>query len=147
MSKAVMETAAEKYRRLKKAEDAGETLHDVECPSGMVFKCRKVTVPFLIAAGMLPMHLVEAMQQASGNGTITPAQAFAAMPFKEQMHSIEFSAKVVKYVCVEPRIVEKPIGPNDLGQDELMLQDFHAIMKWAMNGGDEAARLETFRSE
>lgn len=145
--KAVMETAAEEYRRKARERRKGETLIDVPCPSGTTFKCRPITVPFMVSSGMLPLHLVEAMEKASGGGRVSAKDAFLAMPLKEKLHSIEMQAKVVKYVCVEPRIVETPTEPNDLGQDELELEDFHCLVSWAMSGGDEAARLETFRQQ
>lgn len=142
-----METAAERYRRIKKEKEAAEALHDVTCPSGMVFKCRSVTIPFLAMSGILPLHLVELMSQASENGAATAEQAFATLPVREKLQSIEFAAKLVKYVCVEPRIVETPTEPNDISQDEVLLEDFNHIVSWAMKGGTEAAGLETFRPE
>jgi hypothetical protein len=53
----------------------------------------------------------------------------------------------LRYVCVEPRIVDTPTEPNDITQDEVLLEDFNHIVEWASKGGDEAARLETFRNE
>lgn len=144
MTKAVMETAAEKYRRIRAEKESAETLHDVECPSGMTFKCRRPTIAFWVTSGILPLHLVEMMTKASEKG-VSAEDAFNSMPVREKLQSIEFAAKVVKYVCIEPRIVEHVVEPNDISQDEVMLDDFNYLVTWAMHGGDEAERLETFR--
>jgi hypothetical protein len=145
MTAAKMETAAERYRR-KRIERQRSELVDVTCPSGDIFKCRAVTVPFLVTSGILPLHLVELMTQAAADGSVTPEKAFESLPVREKIQSIEFAAKLVKYVCVEPRIVETPTEPNDLAQDELDLDDFNYIVTWAMTGGAEAAGLDTFRT-
>lgn len=145
-TKQQQETAAERYRRIRAEKDGGQ-LHDVACPSGMVFKCRRVSVPFLVTSGILPLSLVELMSQASEKGGVTADQAFNQLPVKEKLQSIEFATKLVKFVCVEPRIVDEIKDPNDILPEEVDTDDFNHIVSWAMRGGEEAARLDTFRQE
>lgn len=113
----------------------------------MVFKCRSVTIAFLVTSGILPLNLVELMSQANAKGGVTPEQAFEQLPVREKLQSIEFAAKLVKHVCVEPRIVEKITEPNDILPEEVDLEDFNYLVTWAMKGGAEAARLENFRTQ
>lgn len=142
-----METAAERYRRIAREKAKSEELFDVACPSGMVFRCRKISKDLLVSLGILPLNLVEAMTNASEQGNLSPEDIFASLPIREKLQSIDAAQKILRYVCVEPRIVDQVKEPNDITQDEMLLEDINTIVAWASNGGDEAARLETFRNE
>lgn len=141
----MIETAAQRYRRIKEERHAADELHDVTCPSGMVFKCRTVSIDFLVSGGILPLSLVQKMSEAEGKGDVSPEQVFLQLPLKEKLQSIDAAAKLLRYVCVEPRIVDDATGPNDIRQDEVEPDDFNHIVEWATKGGVEAARLATFR--
>lgn len=146
MAKAVMETAAERYRRIREAKAKSETLHDVTCPDadcGMVWKCRRVGVDFWVSSGILPMHLVETMISATDSGA-GPETAVKSLAAKQVLESIEFASKVVKRTAVEPRIVEVPTEPNDISQEDVMTCCYTRILNWQMKGGDEAAGLTNF---
>ncbi len=146
MPAAKLETAAAKYRRIKEERLKGETLFDVETPSGMVWKLRKPNLAQFITSGVMPMSLAGKLAKAAeaeGDG----AKAFASLEFDDQVRTVDFSAKVVRFCAVEPKIVEVPKEPNDIGYDEVELDDFNFIFAWAMPGGSEADGLANFRKE
>lgn len=143
MAAAKMETAAEKYRRIKAERLAKEEVFDLETPSGMVWKVRRPNLAQFITSGVMPMSLAGKIAEQQNEGQ-TPEQVFAQLDWKDQVRSIEFSAKVVRYCAVSPRIVETPTGPDEIGYDEVEMEDFNAIFTWAMPGGGEAESLNSF---
>jgi hypothetical protein len=144
MSAAKMETAAEKYRRLRSEKSKRDILHDVEClDCTMTWKARRIGIDFWVTAGILPLHLVETMLASTKGGTISAEDALKTMATKEVLQSIEFSAKVVKHTAAEPRIVETVTDPNDISQEEVLTCCFKVLLKWQM-GGAEAERLSNF---
>lgn len=147
MAAAKMETAAERYRRIAREKAQSEQLFDVECPSGMVFKCRRASMDVWVSLGIMPMNLVEKMTTAAEEGKLSNEEIFASLPIHEKLQSIDAAAKMLRYVCVEPRIVDAVKEPNDITQDEMLLEDINHIVAWASRGGDAAAGLESFRNE
>lgn len=146
MTAAKMETAAEKYRRIKAERLAGEELHDFTSPSGMTWKLRRPVVANFVRSGVMPMSLAQRLKD-SFESSDSPEAAFSALDLKDQIRTVEFQAKVVKHCAVEPRIVENPSAPDEIGYDEVEMDDFDAIFKWAMPGGEEADDLATFRGK
>lgn len=145
MATAKLETAAEKYRRLKQAK---EILHDVECTCGMTWKCRRADKDFWVTSGILPTSMIEVMARVAKRGQdIDEAELIKSMATDEIVNSIVFSNKVVLFTAVEPKIVEKATEPNELSQDEVMRCCYDRLRDWQLKGGDEAARLETFPKE
>lgn len=139
----MIETSAERYRRIKADRMAKEELFDFESPSGMAWKLRKPNVATFITSGMMPMTLAAKLAD-TGNGGGT----FENLDLKDQARTIEFSAKVVRYCAAEPKIVEYPTSPNEIGYDEVEADDFLAIFAWAMPAGGAAAEgLDTFPVE
>ena len=150
MATAQMETAAQRYRRTREQKEKGQALHDVECGEcGFVWKARRAPVDFWVASGILPMSLVEKSVEASkrAGGAMRPEDLVKTMATKEVVDSIVFSNKVVRYTAVEPRIVETPEGPNDVAYEDVMICCYNRLRDWQMHGGDEAARLHTFRPQ
>lgn len=147
MPAAKMETAAERYRRIKAEKERGETLHDVTCDEcKMDWKTRRVGVDFWVSSGILPLHLVETMIEATGK-TQDPDKVLKTMAAKEVIESIAFSSKVVRYTAVEPKIVETPKEPNDIAYEEVMTCCYKRLLHWQMQGGDEAKNLSNFPHE
>jgi hypothetical protein len=147
MASAKMETAAERYRRIKKEREAKETLFDVECPSGMTFKCRRPRMEVYAMSGVLPMSLVEKMVKAQAAGK-SSQEAFSELPIEDQIETVRFAGKLLKFVTVEPRIVEEVKDPAmEISADEVELDDAQFLIGWAMKGGAEAAAAESFRTE
>lgn len=141
-----METAAERYRRIKTERAANETLHPVDCPEcGMTWQCRRVGLEFWVSSGLMPLHLAEMFvkmaDKAVADGT---ARKLAG---DEVMQSIVFSNKVVMHTAADPKIVETPKEPNEIGQDEVELCCYKRLRDWQMKGGDEAASLSNFPAE
>lgn len=143
MTAAKLETAAERYRRIRKEK---EQLHDVACSCGMTWRCRRADKSFWVTSGILPMSMVE-MAGKVAKGGLDEADVLKTMATREIVDSIAFSNKVVKYTAVEPRIVETVTDANDLSQEDVMMCCYNRLRDWQMKGGDEAAGLETFRQE
>lgn len=142
---AQMETAAQRYRRLKKEK---EVVQDATCPEcGMVWKARKADLSFWLASGMIPASLAAVMMESVKKKGLTEDQVMASLDLHQLTQSVEFAGKMVRYTAVEPRIVDKAEGPNDIEPDEVMMCCYNFLREWQKTGGDRAKSLETFRSE
>ncbi len=140
--KAKMETTAEKYRRIKAERAAQEELFDFVSPSGMEWKLRRPNIAQFVQSGVMPMDLAAKLAKAQAGGA---TELVKGMEWQEQVKLIDFSNRLVRYCAVDPRIVENPTQPNEIGYDEVELDDYTAILVWATpSGGDEAAGLDTF---
>jgi hypothetical protein len=142
-----METAAEKYRRIKAERAANEELFELETPSGMVWKLRKLNLEQFVLSGTMPMQFAAKLaktQEAAGGDHV---KAFESLDMADKLKAISFSQKVVRYCAVEPRIVEDPKETNDIGFEEVELDDFNAILTWALPGGGKAESLDSFPVE
>jgi hypothetical protein len=143
MATAKMETAAERYRRLKKEK---EVLEDAECPEcGMIWKARRATLNFWVASGMIPSSLAAVVMEAVKKRGMTEAEVMSTLDLKQIAQSVEFTNNMVRYTAVEPRIVETAIEPNDISHDEVMMCCYNFLRDWQTKGGDGAAALKTFR--
>lgn len=143
--KAVMETAAQKYRRLKAEK---EVLADAQCPEcKMVWKTRHADLNYWVASGMLPSSLAAIIMDGVKKKGLKESDVIASLDLRQFAQSIEFTNNVVRYTAVEPRIVETPTEPNDIGQDEVMMCCYNFLRDWQMKGGGRAEPLETFRPE
>lgn len=160
-----VKSAAEQYEDLKqqRLEDfieesfseeslKGVQLYEVTTPSGMKFKCRPLDKRFALSAGQMPMALTSQMiissaKKTGGNIEGTEAEElFKSMTVKEQIASVQMSASMVRYICVEPRILLTPVNGNKnaICADDLTMNDFGALANWAKGGGS-ALGLKTFR--
>ena len=147
MAVAKMETAAEKYRRIKAERLDKEELFDLETPSGMTWKVRRPNLAQFIATGAIPMQLAGKLaKQAESHGGDNAA-AFMDLEWDDKVRTIELTNKIVRYCAVSPKIVETPTAPDEIGFEEVELDDYNAIAAWAMGGGGALESLETFRSE
>jgi len=148
MTQTKMETSAQRYRRIKEAKLKSTELFDFTSPSGMEWKLRKVDLAQFVANGSLPMSLAQHINQANEANKGDVEAAFASLEWKDQARMIELVSKVVRYCAVEPRIVETVTDPDmEISFDEVELEDYNAIAKWAMPGGDVADGLDTFRKQ
>jgi len=140
-----IETAAERYRRLK-ADRQVETF-DFTSPSGMTWKLRLVDIQAYVLNGGLPASLATKLQSVAGESG-DQVKAFSSLSPIEQAKAIEFSQKLVRAAAVSPRIVEYPRpGEDEIGYDEVETADFTAILQWVQTGGGEAGKLDAFHSE
>lgn len=143
-----METAADRYRRIRDDRAKSEPLHDVECSDcGMLWKARRFKIDFWITSGILPVSLVQTMVKATQKAGTSPEDALKLMAEDEIFKSVVFASKVVKHTAAEPRIVETPSEPNDISQEEVMTCCYTRLLNWQMRqGGEGAAGLDTFRN-
>lgn len=148
MTQAKMETSAERYRRIKAERAANQETFTVEMPSGMTWVLRKLDVAQFVISGTMPMALATKLAEASAEANGDGVKAFSTLSPNEQIKTIDFSQKAVRYCAVNPRIVENPTQTDEIGFDEVELDDFNAILAWATQGGAEVNDgLDTFRSE
>lgn len=153
-------TAAEHYAQLKEkkfedfieqsfSEDALKDvpLFEVKCPSGMPFKCRKIDLAFQQQTGNLPMALSEQMMSSAKSDDESNMKAWLLMPEQQKRAAIEASARMVRYICVKPRLIIGEVNghKNAISTDSLTVEDFGHLAKWAQSGGDVAEGLKTFR--
>lgn len=144
---AKIETAAQKYERIRTEKEKGQELHEVVCECGMDWKCRKLDVEFFVTSGILPMGLVEVMLQANSKASGDVNAALKDLAAQDIARSIEFSAKTVKATAVEPAIKEHPTEPNEISQEMVMTCCFKKLLAWQTSGGKEAETLQTFPSQ
>lgn len=153
-----LETAADRYKRIRADKESKSELFDVECKDaaseasfagiegcGMVWKARRAAPDLWVTSGILPSALAAKMASVLGKGTPTPDKILKNLDDSELVQSIDFSNKIVRYTAVEPRIVDVVEGPNDVQRADVMTCCYNTLLRWQMSGGDEAARLETFR--
>lgn len=145
-AKLATETPAARYRRIKAERAAKEETFDFESPSGMVWKLRRPNLLQYAATGQMPVGLVVKMAQS------TPEEQESGTPFltldgQEQLKTIEFASKLVQYCAVSPRIVEVPQNDDEIAYSEVELDDYNAILQWAVAGGGEAVNLDSFHQQ
>ena len=144
MTQAKMETAADRYRRIKAERLKGTETEDFESPSGMIWKLRKPDLMHFVTAGLMPAAFMETLNEANTEAGGNTTQAWQKLSMKDQFKTIEFMSAVVRYCAVEPRIVEYAKAPDEIGFDEVEMDDYNAIVKWALPGG-EGLGLNSFR--
>ena len=142
---AQMETAAQAYRRRKKEGVVTEEVYCSTCQEK--WKVRKAPLDFWVASGMIPSGLAAVMMERVKQKQMSETDVIASLDLHQLTQSIEFTSKMVRYTAVEPRIVETPTEPTDLGYDEVDMCCYNFLRDWQMKGGGRAATLETFRSE
>lgn len=142
MTAAKTETDAEKYRRIKAEREQGQQLFALKTPSGMTWQLRRPNLAQFMVSGVMPISLAGKFAASA-----EAMEAATAMSLNDQIKTVEFSASLVRYCAVSPRIVEHPTEPNDIGFDEVELDDFQAILAWAMQGGESGTPLTNFRKK
>lgn len=152
-------SAAEQYARLKAdrfeafieasfSNEAlkGVDLYEVKTPSGMTFKCRRLDAAFAANTGQMPMALTESLITQSRQSDTELAGRFNEMSDIEKRANLQATAAMVRYVCVEPRLVIGEVGDQKdaISVALLTMDDFRILVEWA-KGGDAASGLKTFR--
>ena len=156
------ETAAQVYERLADAqfeafldesfsEDSLKDvpLYEVKVPSGMKFKCRAVGREFFTQAGVLPLSLMEyGIAGAASDEEVE--STFASMPAAAQRQAIKVTSQMIRYACVEPRLILGTVNGhrNAISVDMVRIPDYKHLADWAKaqtEGGKAAPGLRTFR--
>lgn len=132
----------EQYARIRAGKAATEKLFNFQAPSGMLFKLRAPDMQTFVSSGVLPLALADKLAKGEASGSM--AETIEDLSPKEQAQLVRFSAKLVRYVCVVPRISDDPAGEDEIGPEDLLREDFDAIVTWAAAGGGEAEGLSNF---
>lgn len=139
-----METAAERYRRRKREIEA-KALENVTCPECKEkWVVKREGLTFWISSGMMPAQLAASYMDLHKSGKVTEADILASLTTQQFTQSIEFTSKVVRHTAVEPKIVENPTEPNEIGFDEVMQCCYNTLRDWQLKGGEAGASLATF---
>ena len=129
------------YRKQARESAVGK---DVTLPSGAVFVLRAPNLQAFTLSGALPVHLAAKMEAAQRSGQ-TEQEAFARLDQAEQIKMIEFGRKLIKYICLDPKIVDDPVAPDEIAFEDLAADDLEFLARWANSGGGATAEAETFR--
>lgn len=159
-------TAAEQYAQIKELNFdtflestfsasalKGVELFEVKCPSGMIFKCRRIGQDFIAQSGQMPMALAAQLLTKKDGADLTDKEkeAIAIKVFNdmspiEQRAAIQAMAQMVRYIAVEPRLLIGEVNghKNAISVDALTQGDCICLAKFAQ-GGDKAQMPRTFR--
>lgn len=149
-------TAAEHYADLKdKAKEQflvdnaepgeNETLYMVTSPTGMEWQVRRPNIDMFVKSGVLPAGLSEKLflAKTGGNSTDLMASLKTLSPY-ETLQLMEFRAALLRYICINPRIVEVPQADNEIAYGAVTEGDVEALSDWAIKGGERALGLGKF---
>lgn len=112
-------------------------------PSGMEWTLRKPNMNLFVKAGLLPTQLAMKMSVITKE-TTNGLAILNKITSKELAQTIEFNSAVIRYICVNPRIVEVAENDDEIAFDDVMQVDYDDLLKWATGGGGEAERLDNF---
>ena len=146
---------AKSYRELAQAKRAAEKLHDVELPSGCVWKMRTPPIEQFIAAGKLPASLAAKMAslaKKTAGKTLDKAaeqEILKHLTPEESLANIAFGRDLLMFCAVEPEISlsPDPENENQIAPEEILGEDFVFLINWVMTGGRSGASLESFRDK
>jgi hypothetical protein len=149
-----IETASEKYRRLKNesfdkfVDESFEPEYlqtcpteDVTAPSGMPFKVRRADLDFYTIAGTMPMHLAN---KVNPDGTVDE-KVVRELSEEDSARLQELSWRAVFFGCVEPRVVVTATEPDHIEMSDVSIGDRMFLTEAITRGGKEAERLANFR--
>ena len=93
------------------------------------------------------MALTESMITGPGKTKAERVEIVNEMSDLEKRAGIQATARMVRYICVEPQLVIGEVGDrkNAISVELLTQEDFGALVDWAQSGGGEAPGLKTFR--
>jgi hypothetical protein len=143
------QSSAAKYRAIRNSRRAKIETVSVKSPSGMVWQLRRVPFQLFISNGVLPLSIVEklskAMSKAMAKGGGVSPETLPNLDESEALKMIGFIQKLIKEICVSPRIVANPQAEDEIAPEELLEEDFNFLVKWGMSGGSDADALDGFR--
>lgn len=138
------------FRKLlnqQKAERAEKAI-ELTAPSGLVYEVQNPDFEMFALAGIMPVGLAEKMEAARQKGA-TNEQAFSSLSTEEKEKSFDFSRRIVKSICLNPRVVEVVTNEDEeISLEEMasLPKDFEFLINWAMGGGGNDS-LDSFRNE
>lgn len=117
---------------------------EVTLPSGAVFLLRRPSLEVWTISGELPLSVTVAMQRAQRLGQ-SEQEAFASLSEEDQMKALEFSRKLVCWICVDPKVVQEDPADDEICLHDLEKEDMTFLAQWANSGGGVSAEAEKFR--
>jgi len=138
---------AQDYKKLA-AEKSDKIIHDVELPSGAVWKLIEPPVQQFIMAGKLPAALTAKLAAvAKRNNGVTGSDLLKELSEEDLLHNLEFGRDLLIHCAVEPRIAIYPKDENEIGPEDILPEDFNFLLNWCFSGGKSGESLSTFREE
>lgn len=141
-----------KASEYKKLASAKQVVEEVPLPSGAVFKLRAAPIQQWVAVGLLPGSLAAKMQQLAKTTDPQAQSDFVLQNFTEQdfVDSQNLGKRLLEFCAVEPKVIvaeEVAESGNDeaIGVNDILPEDFEAIMKWVWAGGSQGEALANFR--
>ncbi len=131
------------YRQARQTRaEQSNALIELELPSGFIFTVRQPDLALFKVSGALPQSVGDKMERAKGKG-LSDEDAFKTLTEQEQEASFRFAKKLLRQICVNPRIVDDPQADDEISIEDLETEDFEFLMNWG-GGGDS---LDSFRGE
>lgn len=140
-----------KASEYKKLASKARVTHDVELPSGAVFKLTDPPVQQWVLAGRLPTGLMAKMV-AVAKGTAgeseeaTAEAALKAMTEEEFVLQLTLGRELLLATVIEPKLTADG-GEDSIAITDILPDDYTFLMKWIWSGGKQGGSLDTFRSE
>lgn len=116
---------------------------EVKLPSGAVFLLRRPELEVFTMAGTLPLTISARMKRAQESGQSVDA-AFASLSVEDQIKTVQFGNRLIRHICVDPKIVDEPTNDDEIGIEDLSRDDLRFLTEWASTIGG-AADANQFR--
>jgi hypothetical protein len=108
----------------------------LECPSGTVCYVQRLGPELALRAGRVA-RILKRPGEAQSTPTPESEQAFLeSLSDEDFLRLMLFAKEVVVETVVTPRIVNNP-NKDQLGPDDLPVQDFWFLFNWAKNGATD----------
>jgi len=143
---------ANEYRKQAQQKQVTQSL---ALPSGAVFLMRLAPIQQWTTTGLLPASLAAKMQLVA-QADKAQANEIVLKHYTEKdfVDSQNMGRRMLEYCCLEPKIfIEKPGEPDrgpaddELSPEDILPEDFEAIMRWIWSGGEQGESLAEFRNE
>jgi hypothetical protein len=141
-----------KASEYKKLASEKQVVEELLLPSGAVFKMRVAPIQQWVTTGVLPASLTAKMQKASQTKEKDAVNEYVLRHFTEQdfIDSQKVGKRMLEYCAVEPKVVINTEPGTELPDDaitpeDILPEDFEAIMKWIWAGGKQGESLASFR--
>ena len=148
-------TVPDNAQRTAEAWRSGETLHDVQVPSGKWAQARRVALPTFVQRGMIPNSLMPMISKAINSGELDVQEAAKDLD-ADMLQDIMSLYDVITVECVvqpkvkalpeklEDRLDPEQRSPDFLYVDEIDFEDKVFLFQWAVGGTSD---VEAFRQE
>lgn len=128
-------------------KDTENKIHDIEMPSGFVFRGQKLDFEHCVLTGSLPLSLTRKYEDIQKkNGKIQAEDLNKQLSMAEVEKSIQFTTYVLNHCLVLPEIVEDPATDTQCRLSDISKEDLLFFIEWATTPAEveEAEGLEMF---